>query len=167
MKTSSCSGCLKSCPFSSSEFVLNYFFKDASGMYAIARVALGKLMDSRKRHSFRPDLRYSPNEFGNLTGSVGFMDFVIRPCWVPPESYTGEEMFVREAAVDVLRISVEPVFLGRGYSKLLMRRAEEIAVEEKVGEVVVDMIKSERLKEHLGHRGYVLYHSGGNAVKRF
>jgi len=166
MRNNLCSSCLNDCPFASSEFALNYFFKDAFGKYVVVRLALGELVDSRRRHNFKPNLNYSPQEFGNLTGRVGFMDFVVRTCWVPPEESKGDEMFVREAAVDVLKIGVEPKFQGRGYSKLMIKRAEEIAVQEMIGEVVVDMIKNQRLSEHLAHRGYLLYHNGGNAVKR-
>ncbi len=121
------------------------------GHEKVYRVALGKLMDARKRKEFRPYL--DSLEARTKTGSIGYMDLEVRERYVPQEGnsssslsfapspvYSLDRQRISVPSVVILYLAVEPRYRGRDYAQLLVQRAEELASQWKAEAVIGESI---------------------------
>lgn len=142
------------------EFWLNYQMRGAR----ICRVALGDLVDSRIRRTY-PVLNREDWENGNLTGKIGFMDLELVNEKIPNGEDLDRGSSIR--ALVVTRIGIEGDYRGRGFSKLLLSRAEEMVCDEESPVLFVENIQSSRLINHLSKKGYSFFERQGINAFRF
>lgn len=147
------------------------------------RLALGELIPAEQRKIFPVGWK-DPN-YGNYTGSIGFMDVVIREEYIPkegavplfvwtppgydPELYADCAWKDREQ-VRVLVLSVigiEPQYQGNlSYLRAFKQRAEKLTEEWGLDILVADAIQNVPLRKALIREGFSLYDNGFRAVKR-
>ncbi|TAL48303.1 GNAT family N-acetyltransferase, partial [archaeon] len=120
----------------------------------VYRVALGKLIPARERKTFRP-VYFAEHD---KTGSVGFMDVVIR-YWELPKHGSDWSERERVKTLTLLSIGIEPQYRGRGFARFLKQRAEQIAREWDLDVVVGDNIQNPIMIELNRKMGYTLLYN--------
>ncbi len=145
------------------------------------RLALGELIPAEQRKTFR--VNWGDPNYGNFTGSVGFMDVAIREESIPKEgavpllrSHYGEpELYPwihwndtePVNALTLLVIGIEPQYQGNlSYLRAFQQRAETLAKEWGLDVLVADTIQNVPLRKVLIRQGFILYDNGLRAVKR-
>lgn len=146
----------------------------------VYRVALGELIDATDRETFRPDAMMGRDRH-TKSGSIGFMDVVVRDQFVPREGarpmpnphrspylrfqYASQDCEIVRA-LTIFDIGIEPQYRRQGYATLLKKRAEELAVEWGLEVVVSETINNPIIRGLNRKLGYTLYDRGMKAVKR-
>lgn len=145
----------------------------------IYRIALGKLINASERETFKPGGK--DFNFSTKSGSIGFIDVVIRQERIPKEDalpypnpngirslehvYSASDYETKKTIV-ILTIGIEPHHRKKGFARLLKQRVEEIALTWGLDTIVADQIENPVMKELNIKLGYTLFDNGRKAVKR-
>lgn len=139
----------------------------------VYRVALGKLMDAAKRKSFNPP--QNSLEARTKTGSIGYMDLQVRERYVPlpqrehrPFSspvYSLDRQRISVSSVVILYLAIEPKYRRKGYARLLVQRAEELALQWGAEAIMGWGIVHEAMAHIHRKMGYDVNEEGTLAVK--
>lgn len=133
----------------------------------VYRVALGELIDAPERKTYKPQEDSNSGEWGNKTGSIGFMDVMVKEELVPKEGMDDFDCdYENVRALTILTVGIEPEHMQKGYARFLKKRAEEIAKEWNLYIVVSDMIENPIMRDFDARLGYQLYNDGFCAIKR-
>ncbi len=130
----------------------------------VYRVGLGELMPAERRETF-PTTNYFDKT--NQTGSLGFMDIGVRTRMVPVE-YEGNHSSrekERRRVLAVLVIGIEPDYMRRALATQLVARAEKIAEEWDLSEVLIDTITNPNATGLARKLGYILYNCDTYGIK--
>ncbi len=132
----------------------------------VYRIALGKLINSEERKTFEPGWK-SP-EFGNKTGSIGYLDVEFGDKFIPVDCSKGTDYSNMEHrdVLTILVVGIEPEYQKQGYGTQLINRAEEIASERRLDTLIVSWLEDEISRKLFTRLGYQLYEDGFYATKR-
>ena len=122
----------------------------------VYRLTLGNLMPAVQRKTFPLDLLVFPDCGADLSGEIGFMDITF-----------GREKFGRrpqgpqttppsfEPPLTILVIGIEPEHQGRGYGKLFLELAEQIARTKQICRILGADVLNDSMRASMLRRGYV------------
>lgn len=160
------------------EFFLQNFPRQGDN-HTVYRVCLGDIIPATERVTFTPGEK-SP-DLRNNTGSIGYMDVVIKEQSVPKidakpmpnprrsrylvYEYAASEFEIVQA-LTIYDIAIEPPFRRKDYSRLLQEKAEELALEWGLNIVVSEQILNPIMRRLSYRMGYTLYGNGKQGVKR-
>lgn len=126
---------------------------------SVTRLLLGERIAGRLS-------KVSPRPYKGDTGTIGYMDFQVRPRRVPrknsSEPYRSKDYTILKSFT-ILVAGVEPEYRGRKYFSLMMQLADKLANELNCDCIVYDMIQSELVLKWVKKKGLKLFDK--NAVK--
>jgi len=142
-------------------YLMNKYLNREDNIY---RVAFGSLIEAKNRETLTPGPKCS--HIDNKSGEIGFIDMVVESKTVPKiknGEYSSDYGDLREV-LTIRHLGVEPEYFRQGYATQLVKRAEEIALEKGLSEIVAEST-NEMSRPLFLKKGYTIFWSG-HAIKK-
>ena len=139
----------------------------------IYRVALGNLIDATARETFPVGYPMSlppqlAHELWSKSGSIGFMDVTNKEVSIPKEDAIPQSSPVyediydphnceRRRALVIQKIGIELEYQERGYARLLVQRAADLARGWGIDTIVFEQIQNKKVRRWVTRLGGTLY----------
>ncbi|HLC71269.1 MAG TPA: hypothetical protein VJI32_04625 [Candidatus Nanoarchaeia archaeon] len=119
----------------------------------VCRLILGDKMDAELS-------KVRPKPFSGITGTIGFIDFIVRNTFVPKKNAPEKlrlwlsEDFTKVRSFTILMIGIEPEFRGKKYFPFMVNLAERMAKKLHCQCVIYHTIQNKQVLGWALERGF-------------